>query len=86
MNVFDSIAKYGDAEMFTPVDTEEATEAIAGSKEKIAVLQARAEAGEDLWHEDDNPEVRQAKGKQNKPVETQVIEFVRNGHGEIVSS
>jgi hypothetical protein len=54
-NVFEAILKYGHDEDFTPCEHEgfEATEAPAGSKEKLDVLAARVMRGEPLWHPDD---------------------------------
>jgi hypothetical protein len=54
-NVFDAILKYGHDEDFAPEPTAdfEATDAPAGSPEKIEVLRRRVELGLPLWHEDD---------------------------------
>ncbi len=54
-NVFETILKYGHDEDFSPVAGDEfaATEAPAGSKEKIEALAQRIEAGMPLWHPDD---------------------------------
>ena len=54
-NVFEAILKYGHDEDFAPVESEEfaATEAAAGSKNKIQAMRKRVESGLPLWHEDD---------------------------------
>lgn len=49
VNVFDAVAH--DAEqMFRPTPADKQTQFKPGSKEKIAVLAARAEQGAELWH------------------------------------
>ena len=54
-NVFDAILKYGHDEDFAPEasDSFSATDAPAGSAEKIEILRRRVELGLPLWHEDD---------------------------------
>ncbi|MCA9175187.1 MAG: hypothetical protein KDB14_11950 [Planctomycetales bacterium] len=54
-NVFEAILKYGHDEDFAPTasDEFEATDAPAGSPDKIEVLRRRVELGEPLWHVDD---------------------------------
>ena len=51
-NVFEAILEYGHDEDFVPHETEEfiATDAPAGSDEKIEILRKRVEMGEPLWH------------------------------------
>jgi hypothetical protein len=55
-NVFEAILKYGHDEDFLP-DSEqdgfEATDAPAGSPEKIEILRRRVEQGQPLWHHED---------------------------------
>jgi hypothetical protein len=54
-NVFEAILKYGHDEDFAP-DTRaefDATDAPAGSAEKIDILRRRVEMGEPLWHSED---------------------------------
>lgn len=55
MNVFEAILKYGHDEDFVPEGGEDfmATDAPAGSEEKIEVLRRRVEMGMPLWHGDD---------------------------------
>jgi hypothetical protein len=55
MNVFEAILKYGHDEDFVPVGGEDfmATDAPAGSDEKIDVLRRRVEMGMPLWHGED---------------------------------
>jgi len=57
-NVFEAINKFGHDEDFAPLETEEfsATEAPAGSSEKLDVLAARVREGLPLWHHDDRPD------------------------------
>lgn len=57
-NVFEAILKYGHDEDFAPSDDVEfnATDAPAGSKEKLEVLAARVQAGNSLWHPEDRPD------------------------------
>lgn len=52
-NVFEAILEYGHDEDFVPHKTEEfcATDAPAGSDEKIETLRKRVEMGEPLWHQ-----------------------------------
>jgi hypothetical protein len=54
-NVFEAILKYGHDEDFSPEECEEygATEAPAGSREKLDVLAERIMRGVPLWHPDD---------------------------------
>ncbi len=54
-NVFEAILKYGHDEDFAPeASTEfEATDAPAGSDEKIEILRRRVERGMPLWHGSD---------------------------------
>ena len=54
-NVFDAILKYGHDEDFVPVEKDEfeATDAPAGSDEKIEALRRRIAQGVPLWHESD---------------------------------
>ena len=54
-NVFEAILESGHDEDFVPVETDEffATEAPAGSRQKIEVLAQRVLRGEPLWHSDD---------------------------------
>lgn len=54
-NVFDAILKYGHDEDFVPNDGDEfnATDAPAGSDEKIEILRQRVALGQPLWHGED---------------------------------
>ena len=54
-NVFEAILKYGHDEDFAPAVSEnfEATNAPAGSDEKIEILRKRVELGLPLWHNSD---------------------------------
>ncbi len=54
-NVFEAILKYGHDEDFAPESSHsfEATDAPAGSPEKIEILRARVERGQPLWHDED---------------------------------
>jgi hypothetical protein len=54
-NVFEAILKYGHDEDFSPDNGEEfvATDAPAGSAEKIEILRRRVEMGVPLWHAED---------------------------------
>lgn len=54
-NVFESILEYGHDEEFEPAFTDEfeATDAPAGSEEKIEILSRRLELGVPLWHPED---------------------------------
>jgi hypothetical protein len=54
-NVFETILEFGHDEDFAPEinDDYQATEAPAGSPEKIAVLAQRIESGVPLWHPED---------------------------------
>jgi hypothetical protein len=52
--IFDVVERTGDTlQHWEPSLTPTATDAQPGSAEKIAVLQARLEQGEALWHQDD---------------------------------
>ena len=55
MNVFDAILKFGHDEEFEPITdgSFEATDAPAGSDDKIEALRRRVELGMPLWHRDD---------------------------------
>lgn len=54
-NVFDFILKYGHDEDFVPDGGAgfQATDAPAGSEEKIEILRARIQLGQPLWHTED---------------------------------
>ncbi len=54
-NVFEAILEYGHDEDFVPNEGEGfiATDAPAGSEEKIEALRQRVLSGEPLWHGDD---------------------------------
>jgi hypothetical protein len=54
-NVFEAILKYGHDEDYLPEppETFSATDAPAGSTEKIEILRSRIELGLPLWHEED---------------------------------
>jgi hypothetical protein len=54
-NVFEAILKYGHDEDFAPKsdDLFKATQAPAGTREKLEVMAERVRRGEPLWHEDD---------------------------------
>lgn len=54
-NVFEAILRYGHDEDFVPQEDNqfEATDAPAGSSEKIEVLRKRVELGQPLWHNSD---------------------------------
>ena len=54
-NVFEAILKYGHDEDFAPseADSFAATDAPAGSEEKIEILRRRVEQGLPLWHNND---------------------------------
>ncbi len=54
-NVFEAILKYGHDEDFIPEERDEfeATNAPAGSVEKIEMLRRRVELGLPLWHMED---------------------------------
>ena len=54
-NVFEAILKFGHDEDFFPEEREDfqATDAPAGSPEKIEILRSRLEMGQPLWHNDD---------------------------------
>jgi hypothetical protein len=54
-NVFEAILKYGHDEDFAPRMDEDfkATQAPAGSREKLDVLADRVRMGQPLWHEED---------------------------------
>ena len=57
-NVFEAILKYGHDEDFAPSSNDyfEATEAPAGSRQKLDVLADRVMRGEPLWHPEDRPD------------------------------
>ena len=54
-NVFEAILKYGHDEDFAPKIDEafKATQAPAGTREKLEVLADRVRRGQPLWHDDD---------------------------------
>ena len=54
-NVFEAILKYGHDEDFAPHKTDDfsATDAPAGSNDKIEILRKRVAGGEPLWHDSD---------------------------------
>ena len=54
-NVFEAILKYGHDEDYAPEPqlNFQATDAPAGSPEKIETLRRRIELGQPLWHESD---------------------------------
>lgn len=54
-NVFEAILRYGHDEDFNPEPQGgfDATDAPAGSPEKIEILRRRIELGLPLWHEED---------------------------------
>jgi hypothetical protein len=54
-NVFEAILKYGHDEDFVPRDDDDftATDAPAGSEDKIEALRRRVELGQPLWHMED---------------------------------
>lgn len=54
-NVFEAILEYGHDEDFVPQETSDfvATDAPAGSDEKIEALRQRVLKGMPLWHEED---------------------------------
>ena len=54
-NVFEAILKYGHDEDFAPKKSHDsrATQAPAGSNEKIEVMRRRIEQGVPLWHGED---------------------------------
>ena len=54
-NVFEAILKYGHDEDFAPSEDGNfmATDAPAGSDEKIELLRSRVETGQPLWHAKD---------------------------------
>jgi hypothetical protein len=54
-NVFEAILKYGHDEDFAPDEGDgfSATNAPAGSDEKIDALRRRVELGQPLWHSND---------------------------------
>ena len=57
-NVFETILKYGHDEDFSPSVTAEfeATEAPAGSREKLDVMAERLQLGLPIWHPEDRPD------------------------------
>ena len=54
-NVFEAILECGHDEDFVPVESDDfgATEAAAGSRDKLAVLAERVQKGLPLWHVED---------------------------------
>ena len=54
-NVFEAILEYGHDEDFVPYEGDEfsATDAPAGSEDKIEALRRRVLDGSPLWHEED---------------------------------
>ena len=54
-NVFEAILEYGHDEDFVPHESEDfvATDAPAGSDEKIEALRQRVLSGQPLWHAED---------------------------------
>ena len=54
-NVFEAILEYGHDEDFVPFESDDfvATNAPAGSEEKIEALRQRVLKGMPLWHEED---------------------------------
>ena len=52
-NVFEFIMVYGDESRFRPKLPAKPTKHRPGSAEKVEVLRRRVEAGESLWHPDD---------------------------------
>jgi hypothetical protein len=54
-NVFEAILKYGHDEDFAPKSNDDfkATQAPAGTREKLEVLAERVRSGHPLWHDDD---------------------------------
>lgn len=54
-NVFEAILKYGHDEDFVPIESDDfnATDAPAGSDDKIEALRKRVELGQPLWHNKD---------------------------------
>ena len=54
-NVFEAILKYGHDEDFAPRAGNDfkATQAPAGSREKLEALAERVRSGQPLWHDDD---------------------------------
>lgn len=57
-NVFETILKYGHDEDYAPTVTQdfEATQAPAGSRDKIEALARRIQLGLPLWHSEDRPD------------------------------
>jgi len=53
VNIFEHIFLQGDGGSFRPRPASRSTAARPGTQEKIAVLAARAQAGEELWHPGD---------------------------------
>jgi len=54
-NVFEAILKYGHDEDFAPRKDHEfrATQAPAGSREKLEIMAERVRMGQPLWHDED---------------------------------
>ena len=57
-NVFEAISTFGHDEDFAPLETDDfsATEAPAGSTEKLDILAERIRQGLPLWHQEDRPD------------------------------
>ncbi len=57
-NVFEAISMFGHDEDFAPLETDEflATEAPAGSPEKLDIMAERIRRGLPLWHDEDRPD------------------------------
>ena len=57
-NIFEVIERFGDESRYTPDENRpfSATDAPAGSREKIETLRRRLEMGVPLWHEQDRPD------------------------------
>lgn len=53
LSVMDAVATYGEDYNFRTIGQPEPTTAIPGSSDKIEVMIARIENGEELWHADD---------------------------------
>ena len=64
-NVFEAILKYGHDEDFAPKsdDAFKATQAPAGTREKLEVLADRVRRGQPLWHDDDRADYSGLTGR-----------------------
>ena len=64
LNVFEAILKHGHDEDFSPEESEEfdATNAPAGSEDKIEIMRRRIESGVPLWHGHDRVDYRGLTG------------------------